>query len=122
MQNLSSAVLVALGGALVVFGGYHALIIAPQLRRLTQALEAHDALLGGGSGKATNRIVTLETSAGDLSHQGAALEREYAFGVVLQLLGRLAGRSKTPSVNGKSGNGPAPAPTPGANAQGAKQP
>ena len=39
-----------------------------------------------------------------------------------KLLGRLAGRSKTPSVNGKSGNGPAPAPTPGANAQGAKQP
>jgi hypothetical protein len=71
-------VLVALGGALVVFGGYHALIIAPQLRRLTQALEAHDALLGGGSGKATNRIVTLETSAGDLSHQGAELERRLA--------------------------------------------
>lgn len=75
MQNLSSAVIVALGGALVVFGGYHALFVAPNLRRLTRALDAHDALLSGGSGKATDRIVALETSASDLGRQGAELER-----------------------------------------------
>jgi hypothetical protein len=75
VQNLSSAVLVALGGALVVFGGYHALIVAPQLRRLTRALDAHDALLSGGSGRATDRIVSLETSSADLNRQSAELER-----------------------------------------------
>ena len=61
MQNLSSAVLVALGSALVVFGGYHALFVAPQLRRLTKALDAHDALLGSGGAKATDRF----TQSGD---------------------------------------------------------
>ncbi|MGD0473630.1 MAG: DUF4446 family protein [Candidatus Velthaea sp.] len=75
MQNLSSAVLVALGGALVVFGGYHTLVVAPKLRRLSQALDAHDALLSGGTGKATDRIVALETSSGDLARRGAELDR-----------------------------------------------
>ncbi len=76
MQNLSSTVLVALGGALVVFGGYHALFIAPRLRRLTRALDAHDALLGGGNGgRATQRIVELETASADLARQGGELER-----------------------------------------------
>lgn len=75
MQNLSTAVLVALGGALIVFGGYHALVVAPQLRRLTRALDAHDALLSGGSGKATDRIVSLETSAAELTRRSGELER-----------------------------------------------
>jgi hypothetical protein len=75
VQNLSSAVLVALGGALVVFGGYHALIVAPKLRRLSQALDAHDALLGGAAGKATDRIAPLETSAGERARQSADLDR-----------------------------------------------
>jgi hypothetical protein len=75
VQNLSSAVLVALGGVLVVFGGYHALFLAPRLRRLTQALDAHDALLSGGSGKATDRIVALETTSADLVRQSAELGR-----------------------------------------------
>jgi hypothetical protein len=74
VQNLSSAVLVALGGALVVFGGYHALVVAPRLRRLTQALDAHDALLSGGSGKATDRIVSLETSSADFARRSAELD------------------------------------------------
>lgn len=75
MQNLSSTVLVALGGALVVFGGYHALVIAPQLRRLAKALDAHDTLLSGGSGKATDRLAALETSAAGHDAQGAELQR-----------------------------------------------
>ena len=75
MQNLSSAVLVALGGALVVFGGYHTLIVAPKLRRLAQALDAHDALLGGGAGKATDRIAALETSAAELTRRSADFDR-----------------------------------------------
>jgi len=75
VQNLSSAVLVALGGALVVFGGYHTLVVAPRLRRLAQALDAHDTLLSGGAGKATNRIVALETSVGDLARRAAELDQ-----------------------------------------------
>lgn len=71
MQNLSSTVLVALGGALVVFGGYHALIVVPQLRRLTKALDTHDALLAGGNGRASDRIATLETSVAGLTRSSA---------------------------------------------------
>jgi hypothetical protein len=75
VQNLSSAVLVALGGALVLFGGYHTLIVAPKLRRLSQALNAHDALLGEGAGRATDRVVALETSAPELARYRADLDR-----------------------------------------------
>ncbi len=75
MQNLSSTVLVALGGALVVFGSYHAMFVAPQLRRLSKALDAHDALLGGAGGKATDRIVALETTTADIVNKSAELDR-----------------------------------------------
>jgi hypothetical protein len=92
VQNLSSAVIVALGGALVVLGGYHALVLAPNLRRLSRALDAHDALLSGGGGrgtdgsghkasgrsgggKATDRIVALEKSTSTFERDGAELER-----------------------------------------------
>ncbi len=75
MQNLSSAVLVALGGALVVFGGYHVLVVAPQLRRLTKALDAQDVLVGGGSAKATDRLASLESANLDLKRRSAELQR-----------------------------------------------
>ena len=60
MQQLTSTVLVALGAALAVLGGYHALVVAPQLRRLAGVLDAHDGMLGGGSAKATDRFAALE--------------------------------------------------------------
>jgi hypothetical protein len=75
VQNLSSAVLVALSGALVLFGGYHALVVVPRLRRFSQALDAHDVLLGGGTAKATDRIAALESSTADLARRGAGLDR-----------------------------------------------
>ncbi len=75
MENLGSTVLVAFGSALVVFGGYHALVVGPQLRRLTRALDAHDELLAGGSGRATDRMNALERSAADLAKRSAELER-----------------------------------------------
>ncbi|GAC1427654.1 MAG: hypothetical protein NVSMB5_22420 [Candidatus Velthaea sp.] len=62
MQQLTSTVLVALGGALVVLGGYHALVVAPQMRRLASVIDAHDALLGGGSAMATDRFASLEAA------------------------------------------------------------
>jgi hypothetical protein len=61
-----------------VFGGYHTLFVAPKLRRLSQALDAHDALLSGGAGKATDRIVALETSAADLARRSAEIDRRLA--------------------------------------------
>lgn len=91
MQNLSSTVLVALGGALVVFGGYHVFVVAPQLRRLTQALDTHDSLLSGGSGRATNRIAALETSADKAAWIGADVDRR------LTLLETAVGQ-KTPHI------------------------
>ncbi len=85
MQNLSSAVIVALGGALVVLGGYHVLVLAPSLRRLSLALDAHDALLSGGGGKAadrsggsrkvTERIAVLEKSISNRERNSAEIER-----------------------------------------------
>jgi hypothetical protein len=78
VQNLSSAVLVALGGALVVFGGYHALVVGPALRRLNKALDAHDALLSNGSGKASGRVAALESASGDLARRSDELERRLA--------------------------------------------
>ncbi len=77
MQNLSSTVLVALGGVLVVFG-YHALVVAPQMRRLGRAVDAHDALIGGVGGSATDRIVSLETALAELQRRGVDLERRLA--------------------------------------------
>jgi hypothetical protein len=75
VQNLSSTVLVALGGALVMFGGYHALVVAPRLRRLAQALDAQDALLGGDGGRVSDRIATLEATLSERGRTGAELER-----------------------------------------------
>ncbi|GAC1405159.1 MAG: hypothetical protein NVSMB64_09550 [Candidatus Velthaea sp.] len=76
MQQLTSTVLVALGGALVVLGGYHALVVAPQMRRLAGVLDAHDSLLGGGSAKATDRIASLEAaSAADVRTQAETQAR-----------------------------------------------
>jgi hypothetical protein len=60
VQQLT-AVLAAIGSAIVVLGGYHLLVAAPALRRLRAALATHDELLSGGAGEpATKRIDTLE--------------------------------------------------------------
>ncbi len=75
MQNLSSTVLVALGVVLVAFGGYHVLLVGPRLRRLTQALDTHDALLSGGAGRATDRIAGLESSDIELTRISGELDR-----------------------------------------------
>jgi Protein of unknown function (DUF4446) len=65
VQQLLPIVLVALVSALIVVGAYHVLVAGPRIARLSTALEAHDALLGGSGAKATDRIVTLESAATD---------------------------------------------------------
>jgi hypothetical protein len=65
VQNLTSIGLVAFGAALIVSAGYHVLVARASLRRLAKTLEAHDVLLGGGSQKATDRIVALERDASE---------------------------------------------------------
>jgi len=82
VQNLTSTVFVAVAGAIVVLGAYHALVTLPRLRRISAALDAHDALLGGGAAKATDRIADLERHAaeaeavrGAVAGRLAALER-----------------------------------------------
>jgi hypothetical protein len=60
VQQLT-AVLAAIGSAIVVLGGYHLLVAAPALRRLRAALATHDELLGGGAGaSATKRVDQIE--------------------------------------------------------------
>ena len=78
VQNLTSTLLVALGGAIVVLAAYHMLVIAPRLRRFATVLDAHDSLLGGGAAKATDRIVTLERGAADASTARIAAEGRLA--------------------------------------------
>ena len=78
MQQLTPMVLVALSSALVVLGAYHALVAGPRIRRLSTALDAHDALLGGTGAKATDRIVTLETASADSSRAYADTQRRLA--------------------------------------------
>jgi hypothetical protein len=67
-------VFVAVIGALVVLGVYHALFTMPRLRRISAVLDAHDALLGGGAAKATDRIADLERHAADAQAVRGAVE------------------------------------------------
>ncbi len=78
MQNFTSTLLVALGGAIVVLGGYHAIVLAPRLRKFADALDAHDTLLGGGAAKATDRIAALEHSAAETHAARVAAEARLA--------------------------------------------
>jgi hypothetical protein len=56
-----TAVLAAIGSAIVVLGGYHFFVAVPAFRRLQAALQTHDELLGGGAGgSATKRIDAIE--------------------------------------------------------------
>ena len=75
VQQLLPTVLVALVSALIVLGAYHVLFAGPRIARLSTALEAHDALLGGAGAKATDRIVTLETAATESSRSHADAQR-----------------------------------------------
>jgi hypothetical protein len=60
-----TAVLAAIGSAIVVLGGYHFLVAAPALRRLNGLLDTHGELLGGGVSAGT-RIDDLEKRLRDL--------------------------------------------------------
>jgi hypothetical protein len=75
VQQLLPIVLAALVIALIVVGAYHVLVAAPPIARLSTALEAHDALLGGSGAKATDRIVTLESAATDSARSHGEAQR-----------------------------------------------
>ncbi len=83
MQQLYGFALVSLGGALVLLGGYHYLVVAPRLRRLAMTAAAHDNLLGGGA-PATSRLDACETGLAAL--QG----RVDATGQRVEVLERIA--------------------------------
>ncbi|HTW83558.1 MAG TPA: DUF4446 family protein [Candidatus Sulfotelmatobacter sp.] len=91
MQQLITALLVGLGSALLVTGGYHLLVLGPRLRRLTATLDTHDAMLGGGASRATDRLTALEREA---AAQTAARAAELAR---IDALERIA-RSEVPRV------------------------
>ena len=74
MQPLTTAVLAAIGSALVVMGGYHLFVAGPRLKRLLAMVETHDGLLGGGAaGPATRRLDELEAAAATAASERAAL-------------------------------------------------
>jgi hypothetical protein len=76
MQNLITALLVGLGSALLVTGGYHLFVLRPRLRQLATTLDTHDAMLGGGgAARATDRLAALER---DGAAQAAAREAQLA--------------------------------------------
>jgi hypothetical protein len=67
MQDLITIVIVGLGCALIVTGGYHLLVAGPRVARLRTIVDQHDALLGGGAARATDRIATIERDTAALS-------------------------------------------------------
>jgi hypothetical protein len=75
MQNLITAVLAALVSAIVVTSGYHLLVAAPRLRRLSTMLDTHDGLLGGGASRATDRLAALESEHAAATAARGAQER-----------------------------------------------
>jgi hypothetical protein len=92
MQNLITALLVGLGSALLVTGGYHLFVLRPRLRQLAATLETHDAMLGGGgASRATDRLAALES---DGAAHAAARDAQLAR---LDALERIA-RSEVPRV------------------------
>ncbi len=72
-----TAVLAAIGSALVVLGGYHFLVAVPALRRIADTLGTHGELLGGGTA-ATARVSTLEAQLKAAQALGAASEARIA--------------------------------------------
>lgn len=83
MPDLTVSVLAGFGSALIVLGGYHFLVAAPRLARVTTTLGTHDGLLGGGGAEpATRRVDALEaarlaaeTELAEVGRRIAALER-----------------------------------------------
>ena len=77
MQNdLITTVLAGLVSALVVTTGYHLLVAAPRVRKLSTAVDTHDGLLGGGASRATDRLAALERDTAAVSSaQDAAARR-----------------------------------------------
>ncbi|MGD1067702.1 MAG: DUF4446 family protein [Vulcanimicrobiaceae bacterium] len=76
MQNLITALLVGLGSALLMTGGYHLFVLRPRLRQLAATLDTHDAMLGGGgASRATDRLAALER---DSAAHAAAREAQLA--------------------------------------------
>lgn len=72
MPNLITVVTIAVAAALVVAGAYHAFVATPRFRRLQTVLDAHDALLGGGSARAVERLTGIDRAIAD----GAAAREE----------------------------------------------
>ncbi len=58
---------VALAGALIALVLYHALAVAPALKRLRELAATHDDLLGGPGGAASSRMAALEAGLTSLS-------------------------------------------------------
>jgi hypothetical protein len=76
MQDFIAVVLVGLGSALVVAGGYHLLVVGPRVAKLRSIVDQHDSLLGGGAARASDRVAVLERdSAGLAAARDAALGR-----------------------------------------------
>jgi len=77
VPDFAVSVLAGFGSALIVLGGYHFLVAAPRLARVTTTLGTHDGLLGGGgAAPATRRIDALEAARGaDVGRRIAALEK-----------------------------------------------
>jgi hypothetical protein len=74
-QETALAAVAALALALVAIGGYHSLVVAPKLRRLSADLATHDGLLGGGGADpATRRLAALESGAAAAQAEVAATQ------------------------------------------------
>jgi hypothetical protein len=83
--------LVSLGVAIVVVALYHLLVVGPRFAQQGTALTAHDALLGGAAGPATNRMDALDAAV------ATGLREREALGTRITALEKVA-QSETPRV------------------------
>lgn len=92
MDQLTTAVIAAFGGAVIVTVLYDRLVLGPRLRRVGTVLATHDGLLGGGAaGPATKRLDVLEAASAAAKAEAAALAAR------VDALEKIA-RSETPRV------------------------
>lgn len=67
MQPTFVAALAAFAGAILALALYHAVVVAPAMRRIRAPLNAHDELLGSGSIPGTGRLSSLEDASRELT-------------------------------------------------------
>ncbi len=77
-QEYVAAALAGIGGAILVVGAYHAMVVAPHRRSTRGALGAHDALLGAGGPAAVERLAAIDRKLNEADRRATSIEARVA--------------------------------------------